>query len=114
MKSLDIVSQVVSGNTIRSNKVIKFFCSLCDIFIDQIYFTSLDQDDVEIEAEVNQYSQLMLTIICPGFEFTEDLQSTKVIDAFNLMMLCSERVTISAPEPEKLSICFVLPHNKEE
>lgn len=111
MESLDIVSQVVSEDTIQSNKVIEFFCSLCDIFVDQAYFTSLYQDDVEIEARVNQSNQLILTVICPGLELTEDQQTSEVISAFNLMMLCSEQVTINAEESEKLRICFVLPSN---
>ena len=108
MNSLDVVSQVVSQSYIKSNKQVRIFCTLCDIFIDKTYFTAPNQNDVQFEAEIDDSNQLSLTVICPGFELTEELQSTEVINAFSLMMMLSKRVTIGVPAPEKLSICFAL------
>ena len=108
MDSLDVVSQVVSQSYIKSNKHIRIFCTLCDIFIDKTYLTAINQNDVQFEAEIDDSGRLSLTVICPEFELDDVAQPTEVINAFSLMMMLSKRVTIGVPAPEKLSICFVL------
>lgn len=108
MNSLDVVSQVVSQSYIKSNKQVRIFCTLCDIFIDKTYFTAINQNDVQFEAEIDDSGRLSLTVICPEFELDDVSQPTEVINAFSLMMMLSKRVTIGVPDPEKLSICFVL------